>query len=170
MTVSEFLAGLPEDRRKAIKAIRKTIKDNLDPVIKEGVQSGMLSYFVPHKVYPDGYHCNPKTPVPFIAVASQKGHIGIYLFCTYCVPKDSEKFQKEWLATGKKLNMGKSCVRIKKLDDIPLAVLGKTIKRMTYKKFIKSYEAAIPESKRKHTKKTTSSKKTATKKKSTGKK
>ncbi len=175
MTVTEFLAALPDDRRAAIKAIRRTLKANMDKAVRERVESGMLQYYIPLKVYPGGYHCNPSTPLPFIALASQKSHIGLYLFCTYCVPEESERFREEWLATGKKLNMGKSCVRIRKLEDVPLDVLGRTIKRMTLKKFIKSYEAAVPASRRKKaTKKSspgqTTRKKSLTRKTTTGKK
>ncbi|MFT7616760.1 MAG: hypothetical protein ACI97A_000389 [Planctomycetota bacterium] len=147
-TVAQLLAELPEDRRKCMKAMRKAIKDNIDPLFEEGVQSGMISFHLPHKVYPAGYHCNPKTPVPFVALASQKNHMGIYLFCVYTVPGEPEAFAAAWKKNGRKLDMGKSCVRVKKFEDIDLDVLGKTIKKMTAKKFLRCYEAIIPESKR----------------------
>jgi hypothetical protein len=81
-----------------------------------------------------------------VGIASQKSHIGLYLFCVYTQPGEAERFREEWLATGKKLNMGKSCVRVKKLEDIPLEVVGRAIKRITAKKFVASYEASLPES------------------------
>ena len=144
-TVAEYLAALPEDRRRAIKALRTVIRKNLDKPIKESIEGHFLSYSLPHSVYPHGYHCNPDQPLPFVSIASQKNHIGLYLFCVYTQADGPERFKKEWLATGKKLDMGKSCVRVKKLDDIALEVVGKAIKRMTAKKFIAAYEAVLPE-------------------------
>ncbi|MDA1263826.1 MAG: DUF1801 domain-containing protein [Planctomycetota bacterium] len=143
-TVKELLDALPEDRRKAIQAIRKVIKANLDKQFAEGIQYGMLGYFLPHKVYPAGYHCDTTQPLPFASVASQKNHIGLYLFCIYCHPEESARFREEWLASGKKLDMGKSCVRVKSLDDVPLEVVGRAIKRMTAKKFVAAYEESVP--------------------------
>ena len=142
-TVKEYLEPLPDERRKVLKSIRKVIRANLDKSVKEGIQYGMMAYFVPHSVYPAGYHCKPSEPLPFMSVASLKSGISIHMFCLYSSPKHKELFSKEWLATGKKLNMGKSCVRIKTLEDIPLEVLGRAVKRMTAKKFIAEYEAAI---------------------------
>ena len=140
-----YLDSLPDDRRKALSAIRATIRKNLNPGFKEGIQYGMIGYFVPHSVYPAGYHCDPKQPLPFASIASQKNHIGIYLFCLYSSPGDMARFVEEWRATGKRLDMGKSCVRVKKLEDVPLDVLGRAIKRVTVKKFIASYEKARDE-------------------------
>jgi hypothetical protein len=142
-TVAEYLAALPEDRREALNAVREVILDNLDPAIAEGIQYGMIGYFLPHSVYPDGYHCDPKQPLPFASLASQKNHMGIYLFCVYTSEEDQEWFRKAWLATGKKLDMGKSCVRFKKLEDVPLDVVGRTIRRATAGKFIAAYEASL---------------------------
>jgi len=162
-TIKEYLAALPEDRRLAIEAIRKVIRKNMDKAFEEGIQYGMLGYYLPHSKYPDGYHCDPKQPLPFAALASQKNHIGLYLFCIYTDPTESAKFQKAWTASGKKLDMGKSCVRVKKLEDIPLDVLGSTFARITAKKFVASYEKSLGATakKRKSAKKTT--KKTAKK-------
>ena len=143
-TPKEYLAALPEDRRIAIQAIRKVIKKNLDKKFVEGMQYGMPAYYLPHSVYPDGYHCDAKQPLPFAAVASQKSHIGIYLFCVYCDEGAKDRFRDEWLASGKKLDMGKSCVRVKKLEDVPLEVVGRAIKRATAKKFVAAYEAGLP--------------------------
>ncbi|MDG2149498.1 MAG: DUF1801 domain-containing protein [Planctomycetota bacterium] len=145
-TVTEFLASLSDDRRPAIKALRTVIRKNIDKKFKESMENGALAWTLPHSVYPHGYHCNPEQPVPFVGIASQKSHIGLYLFCVYTQPGEAERFREEWLATGKKLNMGKSCVRVKKLEDIPLEVVGRAIKRITAKKFVASYEASLPES------------------------
>ena len=82
-TVTQYLASLDPDRKKAIQAVRKVVKANLDPKVKEGIQYGMIGYFIPHSVYPDGYHCSPDQPLPFIGMASQKNHMAVYLFCIY---------------------------------------------------------------------------------------
>ena len=140
---------LPDDRRKPIKAVRKVIRDNLPTGYKEGMQYGMIGYFVPHKLYPNGYHCDPEQPLPFAHLASQKNHIAVYLFGMYSEPKLSEWFIKQWKATGKKLDMGKSCIRFKKIDDVPLELIGQVIKKVPVKKMIKLYEEAIDPAKRK---------------------
>ena len=141
-TVKEYLDSLPPDRREAIQAVRQTILANLDPSYKEGMQYGMIGYHVPHSVYPPGYHCDPKQPLPFAALASQKNYMSVYL-CVYGNPEMEAWFRKEWAKTGKKLDMGKSCVRFKKLDDLALDVIGQTIARMPTKKFIEHYEKVI---------------------------
>ena len=143
-TPKAYLDSLPDDRRKAIAAVRATIRKNLPKGYAEGIQYGMLGYFVPHSVYPDGYHCDPKQPLPFIGVASQKNHMALYLFCIYVDPKVQQRFVKEWKASGCKLDMGKSCVRFKSIDDVPLDVLGKTVSRIPVKTFVKAYEATRP--------------------------
>lgn len=168
-TVKEYLAALPEDRRKAIEAIRKVIRKNIDKAFQETIQYGMLGYCLPHSKYPAGYHCDPKQPLPFASIASQKNHIGLYLFCVYCSPEETETFREEWLASGKKLDMGKSCVRAKKLEDIPLDVVGRCFKRITAKKFVQMYESSLSSSARagaskKKTTKKASKKKVAKKK------
>lgn len=167
-TVAEYLASLPDDRKKALGAIRRVIRKNLPKGYKEGMQYGMMGYFVPHSVCPRGYHCDPKQPVPFVSVASQKNHIGLYLFCAYMDPKLQAWFTKAWKATGKKLDMGKSCVRVKSAEDVPLDVLKRAVKRATVKKFIATYEASLEASgtvhKGKKTAKKTISKKPTAKK------
>ncbi|MDA1223183.1 MAG: DUF1801 domain-containing protein [Planctomycetota bacterium] len=142
-TPEEYLAALPEDRRHALEVLRATILKNLGKGFEEGIQYGMIGYFVPHSVYPNGYHCDPRQPLPFASIASQKSHIGIYLFCIYTEEGEAERFREEWLATGKRLDMGKSCVRVKKIEDVPLDVLGRAIKRATLKRFVASYEAGL---------------------------
>ena len=141
-TVREYLAELPEDRRKAIKAVRAVIVKNLSKGYKEVVQNGAIGYVVPHSVYPAGYHCNPKQPLPFAGLASQKNHMAVYLMCVYDDAGHAAWFRKAWAKTGKKLDMGKSCVRFKKLDDVPLKVIGQAIKRVPVKKLIAFYESA----------------------------
>ena len=122
-TVEEYLAALPEDRREAVQAVRKVILKNLGKGYEEGMQYGMIGYYVPHSVYPDGYHCDPKQPLPFAGLASQKNHMAIYLMCIYGIEEQERWFREAWARTGKKLDMGKSCVRFKKLEDLPLDCL-----------------------------------------------
>ncbi len=142
-TVKDYLSELPDDRRTAIAAVRKVIRKNLDKGYKEGMQYGMIGYFVPHRVYPPGYHCDPKQPLPFASLASQKNHMAIYLMCIYGSSEQETWFRKEWAKTGKKLDMGKSCVRFKKLEDLPLELIGEAIARVPAKDFIAYYEANV---------------------------
>jgi hypothetical protein len=160
-TVEKYLAELPDDRRDAIEAVRKTIVANLPQGYEEGMQYGMIGYFVPHSVYPAGYHCDPKQPLPFACLASQKNYMSLYLMGCYGNTEHEAWFLDAWAKTGKKLDMGKSCVRFKKIDDLPLKVIGQAIKRMPVKKFIEYYEAATVGAKR--TKKATPKKATAKK-------
>lgn len=142
-TVAAYLASLPQDRREALEAVRKVILANLDKDYEEGIQYGMIGYYVPHRVFPPGYHCDPKQPLPFASLASQKNHMGIYLMCIYGSPEQETWFKDAWAKAGKKLDMGKSCVRFKKLSDIPLEVIGEAIKRVPAKKYIEHYQTSI---------------------------
>jgi hypothetical protein len=142
-TVEQYLGELPEDRREAIEAVRRVILENLPQGYEEGMQYGMIGYFVPHSVYPPGYHCDPKQPLPFAGLASQKNYVSIYLMCVYGHPEHEAWFRQAWAKTGKKLDMGKSCVRFKRIDDVPLKVIGQAIKRVSAKKFIEYYDSAI---------------------------
>lgn len=163
-TIESYLAALPEDRRVVVEAVRATIEQNIDRGFASGMQYGMPAWFLPLAAYPRGYHCNPRQPVPFASIASQKNHVGIYLFCVYSNPDAKELFVREWRETGCRLDMGAGCVRVRRLDDIPLEVLGRAIRRITVGDFIASYEAGLPASARKqlgrrmrpaHTKRTT---------------
>lgn len=142
-TVEQYLAQLPADRRAAIEAVRQVILKNLDTDYEEGMQYGMIGYFVPHHVYPAGYHCDSRQPLPFAGLASQKNHMSLYLMCEYGSTEQLQWFQQAWAKTGKKLDMGKACVRFKKLDDLALDVIGEAIKRVPAKKYIEYCEAAL---------------------------
>ncbi|MCP5055697.1 MAG: DUF1801 domain-containing protein [bacterium] len=142
-TVAEYLASLPADRREALESVRKTIKKNLPKGYAEGIQYGMIGYFVPHSVYPAGYHADPSQPLPFASLANQKNHMSIYLMCIYSDEEHRDRFVRAWKATGKKLDMGKSCVRFKKLEDVPLEVVGEAIQGVPVTEFIARYESAI---------------------------
>src|SRR5262249_45367252 len=141
-TVEAYLAALPEDRRAAIEAVRRVILDNLDGEYEEGIQYGMIGYYVPHRVYPAGYHCDPKQPLPFAALASQKGYMSLYLMSIYGHEELRSWFEKSWAEAGKKLDMGKSCVRFKKLDDLALGVVGEAIRRVPARTYIEYVESA----------------------------
>jgi len=154
-TVAQYLSELPEDRREALQAVRAVILKSLPKGYAEGMQHGMIGYFVPHSVYPPGYHCDPKQPLPFAGLASQKKHMAIYLMCIYSDPKQEAWFREAWAKTGKRLDMGKSCVRFKKLDDVALTVIGQAIRRAPVKKFIERYESVINSAGRSTAKKST---------------
>ena len=140
--VDEYVASLPEDRREAIGALRAVILKNLPKGYEEGMQWGMPSYFVPHSAYPAGYHCQPDQPLPFVGLASQKNHMAFYGFCIYTDEALRNRFVEDWKKTGKKLDMGKACVRFKELDDLPLELIGRVIARTTVSEFIEQYEAS----------------------------
>ena len=166
-TPAQLLKSLPPDRREAIEAVRKVILDNLDDDFEEGIQYGMLGYYVPHSVYPAGYHCDPRQPVPFAGLASQKNYMSLYLMCVYGNPKQEAWFKKAWAKSGKKLDMGKSCLRFKKLDDLALDVIGEVIRRITARDFLASYQAILAQPsprRRKVMKKKASAKKASAKK------
>jgi hypothetical protein len=148
-TVQDYLAELPADRRAAVETVRGVILKNLDKDFEEGMTYGMIGYYVPHRIYPAGYHCDPKQPVSYAGLASQKNHLAIYLMCVYSSTKNAEWFRKEWAKSGKKLDMGKSCIRFKKVEDLALDVVGKAIARVSAKDFIKNYEAVLKKARQK---------------------
>ncbi len=153
-TVAQYLAELPEGRRAAISAVRKVILKNLDKDFEERMQYGMIGYCVPHRIYPAGYHCDPKQPLPFACLASQKNYMSLYAMSLYGSGREAEWFHSEWAKTGKKLDMGKSCIRFKKVEDLALDVIGEAIRRVTVKKHIEQYESVIKDSRKKATAKT----------------
>jgi hypothetical protein len=139
-TVKEYLASLPDDRRAALEAVRAVILKNLDPAIAEGMSYGMIGYYIPHGIYPPGYHCDPKQPLPFAGLASQKNHMSVYMMSVYG-PK-AEEFRAAWAKTGKKLDMGACCVRFKKIEDLALDLIGKVIGEDSAADYIARYEAS----------------------------
>lgn len=141
--VKEYLAELPADRRAAIEKVHKVILANLDKDFKEGMQYGMICYAVPHSVYPPGYHCDTKQPLPYAGLASQKNYMSLYIMSSYGNESSENWLREEFAKAGKKLDMGKCCIRFKKLEDLPLDVIGKAIKRVTAAEYIKFYEANI---------------------------
>lgn len=148
-TVAEYIKSLPPERRSAITAVRKAIIANLDKGFEEGIQYGMIGYFVPHRNFAPGYHCDPKQPLPFAALASQKGHMSLHLMGLYMeasgggAPTLRQWFENAWKKSGRKLDMGKACVRFKTLDDIPLDVVGEVFRRQTAKAYIDRYVSTV---------------------------
>jgi hypothetical protein len=142
-SVEQYLSELPEDRRAALRAIREVILKHLPTGYAEGMQYGMIGYFVPHSRYPAGYHCDPRQPLPFGGLASQKNHMAVYLMGLYGDSASEKSFRAAWAKTGKKLDMGKCCIRFKRLEDLPLDLLGNTIASMSVDKYIAAYEASI---------------------------
>lgn len=139
-TVTEYIESLPDDRKKIISDIRKVIKKNLPKGFEETMQYGMISYVVPHKLYPAGYHCKPADALPFISVASQKNHIALYHMMVY-QGELHDWFLNAWKGTtDKKLDIGKSCIRFKKAEDVPLRLFGELASKITPKQWIAVYE------------------------------
>ena len=142
-TVEQYLAELPEDRRKALEAVRKVVLKNLDKDYEEGIQYGMIGYYVPHRVYPADTIATLSSRCPFANLASQKNHMALYMMCIYGDSDHAKWFQEAWAKTGKKLDMGKSCVRFKKVEDLAFDVIGEAIKRVPAKKYIAHCEAGL---------------------------
>lgn len=136
-TVKEYLAEIPAERRRSIEAVRKVILANLPEGYEEGMDYGMIVYFIPLSRYPDTYN---KHPLAVAALAAQKNYLAVYLTCVYSDVKYMEWFKRAFTAAGKKLDMGKSCVRFKSADDLPLDVIGDAIAKISVDDYIKNYE------------------------------
>ncbi|MCE9620591.1 MAG: DUF1801 domain-containing protein [Planctomycetes bacterium] len=137
-TPAKYIAELPPDRRAAISTVHKTIMKNLNKGFEEGMAYGMIAYSVPKSLYPPGYHCDPSLPLGFAGLASQKNYMSLYVMCG---SRQNEAWLRSELAkSGRKLDMGKCCIRFKKLEDLPLEVVGQIIKRTTVKQYVEWYE------------------------------
>jgi hypothetical protein len=146
-TVEEYLKGLPADRRTAINAVRQVILANLPKGYVECIGYGMIGYVVPHSLYPAGYPCDPKLPLPYANLGSQKNHMVLHLMAVYADPATEKWFRNAWAAAGKKLDMGSACVRFKKIEDVPLDVIGQVIARVPVKDHIARMEKNLGASK-----------------------
>ena len=143
-TPDEYIAGLPEDRKAALTALRKVINDNLPKGFKECIGYGHILWVVPFETYPAGYHCDTSLPLGFMGIASQKNHIALYSMCLYGHVEQLDWFRAEWPKySKKKLNMGKSCIRFTKLDDIPLELIGQLAAKVSPQEWIEIYEKAL---------------------------
>lgn len=144
LTPEEYLAELPEERRIAMEKLRKVALENLPKGYKEVMSYGMLGYVVPHEIYPPGYHCTPNLPLPFFNIASQKNSINIYHMVLYGDKDMHDWFVAEYPKYCKsKLDMGKSCVRFKKLDDIPYQLIGELLSKISVEQWIERYELLL---------------------------
>jgi hypothetical protein len=154
-SVAEYLAALPEGRRAALSEVRQTVLDNLDREYEEGITYGMIGYYVPHRIYPPGYHCDPKQPLPFANLASQKNYMSLYLMSVYCscglddpASRHARWFREEWEKTGKKLDMGKSCIRFRRVEDLPLELIGQAVRRVPARTYIRYVEESLARTKK----------------------
>ncbi len=143
-TVEEYLEEVPEERKGAFNKLRETILMNLPKGFKEEMSYGMIGYVVPHEIYPAGYHVSPDLSLPFISIASQKNFIGFYHLGIYTMPELLRWFEEEYPKhSEKKLDMGKSCVRLNKLDQIPYELIGELVKKVSVEEWIKMYETHV---------------------------
>jgi len=141
-TPEEYIAQLPDDRKEAITKLRKEILNNLPKGFEERMSYGMVGYVIPHSLFPAGYHCDPKLPLPFANIASQKNHISFYHMGIYADPELLKWFTDEYPKhTDAKLDMGKGCVRFKKPEKIPFKLFGELMKKMTAKQWMDTYSA-----------------------------
>jgi uncharacterized protein YdhG (YjbR/CyaY superfamily) len=142
-TADKYIETLPDDRAEVISALRNEIKKKLPKGFEETMQYGMISYVVPHKLYPDGYHCKPTDALPFMSIASQKNHVAVYHMAIY-EGTLHDWFVREWKKTSdKKLDIGKSCIRFKKAEDVPVKLMGELAAKMTPSQWIDVYERNI---------------------------
>ncbi len=140
----EYLAELDPERREAVSRLREVILDNLPEGFEEVMSYGMIGFVVPHSLYPDGYHCNPDQPLPFMNLASQKNFIAVYHMGIYADPELLAWFQDAWAErVARKLDMGKSCIRLKKIGEIPYELFGELAGKITPQDWIARYESAI---------------------------
>ena len=143
-TPDEYIASLPEDRKEVIAKLRTIFLEKLPEGFAERMGYGMMGYDVPHSIYPNGYHCDPKQPLPFLAMASQKNFIAVYHMGIYANKEIYDWFVAEYPKHCKtKLDMGKSCIRFKKMNDIPYELLGELATKMTVQEWITTYETAF---------------------------
>jgi uncharacterized protein YdhG (YjbR/CyaY superfamily) len=143
-TVEQYLSEVPPEKQEAINKLHKVILKNLPKGFKEIMSYGMIGYCVPHSIYPAGYHCNPKDPLPFAMLASQKNSVNFYHMGIYMEPKLLTWFTDEYAKTGLgKLDMGKSCMRFKKSENIPYKLIGDLMTKLTVEKWIEMYEKKL---------------------------
>jgi uncharacterized protein YdhG (YjbR/CyaY superfamily) len=143
-TFSDYIAQLPADRQESMSRLVTIIRENLPHGFEEGMGYGMLAWVIPFSLHPAGYHVNPKVPVPFINLASQKNHIGFYHMGLYGSSALLEWFTTEWPKhSKKKLDMGKACIRFKKMEDIPFDLMAELCKKMTPQQWLDAYKSNL---------------------------
>ena len=139
ITVKEYLEELPEERRKAVEAVRKVIRKNLPKGYVESMQYGMISYSVPLRRFPNTYN---GAPLVYVSLASQKNHMAVYLMGIYGDDKQRRRFESEYRKTGRRMDIGRCCVRFKKVEDLPLELVGEAVAAMSVEGFLSLYEKA----------------------------
>jgi hypothetical protein len=143
-TPEDYINQVPKERREALTKLRQVINKNLSEGFEEDIIYNMIGYFVPHSVYPDGYHCDPKIPLPFMSFASQKNSVNLYHSGIYAKKELHDWFVQEYPKhCSTKLDMGKSCIRFKKMDTIPFELIGQLTKKMNCEEWVEIYESAI---------------------------
>ncbi|MCT2562707.1 DUF1801 domain-containing protein [Chryseobacterium herbae] len=143
-SVADYISKIPEERQEVFKKLYDTVNDNLPKGFQEGVSYGMIGWNVPLETYPAGYHCTPGSPLPFMGLASQKNFIAFYHMGIYANPELLDWFVTEYPKHSKrKLDMGKSCVRFKKIEDIPFELIAEVSKKMTVEDWINIYESQL---------------------------
>jgi uncharacterized protein YdhG (YjbR/CyaY superfamily) len=149
-TVEEYFEQIPDERKLAMNKLWETIRDNIPKGFAEDLNYGLPGFVVPHSVYPDGYHCDPKQPLPFINIASQKNFVALYHMGVYAIPDLLKWFTDNYPKHSKtKLDMGKSCVRFKKIDQIPYKLIGELVSKITVNDWIGYYESTVKNSRKK---------------------
>ena len=140
----DYINQLPDERKEPLTKLRKVINDNIPKGFEEGMNYNLIGYYVPHSVYPDGYHCDPKLPLPFMNLASQKNFVAVYHMGVYAKKELLDWFISEYPKySNRKLDMGKSCIRLKKMDDIPYELIGELASKMTTEEWIDIYEMNV---------------------------
>ncbi|SEP93865.1 protein of unknown function (DU1801) [Hyunsoonleella jejuensis] len=143
-SIEDYIRQVPQERQATLQKLRTVINKNLPKGFEEGIIYKMIGYYVPYSVYPDGYHCDSKTPLPFMSFASQKNSVNLYHSGIYAKKELHDWFVNEYPKhSQRKLDMGKSCIRFKYLDDIPFELIGELTRKMTCEEWIKIYENAI---------------------------
>jgi uncharacterized protein YdhG (YjbR/CyaY superfamily) len=142
--VAQYISEAPEDRKEALQKLRNVILDNLPDGFQECISYGMIGYVVPNSIYPKGYHCSPELPLPFLAFASQKSSINIYHMGIYAKPELYDWFVTEYPKHSvQKLDIGKSCLRIKKPENIPFDLIGELVRKISVSDWIALYESTF---------------------------
>ena len=143
-SIEAYLNEIPEERKEAFTKLRETILENIPKGFVEQMSYGMIGYVVPHSIYPGGYHCEPKLPLPFVNIASQKNFIALYHMGIYAKPELLKWFVSEYPKHSKqKLDMGKSCIRFKKMDQIPFDLIAELVQKMSIDEWITCYESSF---------------------------
>ena len=143
-TPEEYVALVPDERKPSFNRLRDMIQTNLPEGFEETMSNGMIGYVVPHSIYPAGYHCSPELPLPFVSIANQKQFIGFYHMGVYADPELMRWFKEAYSALDlRKLDMGKSCIRFKKWEEIPFELLGELVSRVTVAQWIATYESKL---------------------------